>query len=308
MQLNERVLPSSSSYLLRVLHSSFFAAGSKMALRHNFTKKTYERDGALRLDVFPPCDVHPGTAPGWHEVETQVLDLYHAGMEALMSHASVPDQALLASRLHASRQQQQEAQGVPRSAAVEPQIEMIQERGAGEAGEDVAGRILEAAKTRAKLTHMAYTNEHCHWRTRALLRTGRGMWTPARAVNETTMLSAQQWQLFASPPPVPSKAVMARNNHASEHRDVDSAALCAAEGRPLRARAVRVVEMMLYSYESDILLMKLMEYGDLLHQLMVIQGRTDFNHRSRPIGLAVIKHLPPLTEWMQVLDRGEGEW
>ena len=81
------------------------------------------------------------------------------------------------------------------------------------------------------------------------------------------MLSAQQRQLFASPPPVPSKAVMARNNHASEHRDVDSAALCAAEGRPLRARAVRVVEMMLYSYESDILVMKLMEYGDLLHQL-----------------------------------------
>ena len=155
---------------------------------------------------------------------------------------------------------------------------------------------------------MAYTNEHCHWRTRALLRTGRGMWTPARAVNETTMLSAQQPQLFASPPPVPSEAVMARNNHASEHRDVDSAALCAAEGRPVRARAVRVVEMMLYSYESDILVMKLMEYGDLLHQLMVIQGRTDFNHRSRPLGLAVIKHLPPLTEWMQVLDRGEGEW
>ena len=185
---------------------------------------------------------------------------------------------------------------------------MIHERGAGEAGEDVAGRILEAAKTRAKLTHMACTNEHCHWRTRALLGTGRGMWTPARAVNETTMLSAQQRQLFASPPPVPSKAVMARNNHASEHRDVDSTALCAAEGRPLRARAVRVVEMMLYSYESDILLMKLMEYGDLLHQLMVIQGRTDFNHRSRPLGLAVIKHLPPLTEWMQVLDHGEVEW
>ena len=135
VQLNERVLPSSSSYLLRVLHS-FFAAGSKMALRHNFTKKTYERDGALRLDVFPPCDVHPGTAPGWHEVETQVLDLYHAGMEALMPHASVPDQALLASRRHASRQQQQEAQGVPRSAAVEPQIEMIHERGADEPGED----------------------------------------------------------------------------------------------------------------------------------------------------------------------------
>ena len=158
---------------------------------------------------------------------------------------------------------------------------MIHERGAGEAGEDVAGRILEAAKTLAKLTHMAYTNEHCHWRTRALLRTGRGMWTPARAVNETTMLSAQQRQLFASPQPVPSKAVMARNNHTSEHRDV---------------------------YESDILVMKLMQYGDLLHQLMVIQGRTDFNHRSRPLGLAVIKHLPPLTEWMQELDRGEVEW
>ena len=118
------------------------------------------------------------------------------------------------------------------------------------------------------------------------------------------MLSAQQRQLFALPPPVPSEAVMARNKHASEHRDVDSA----AEGRPVRARAVRVVAMMLYLYESDILVMKLMEYGDLLHQLMVIQGRTDFNHRSRPLGLAVIKHLPPLTEWMQVLDRGEGEW
>ena len=326
-----------------MLHISF-AAGSKVALHLNFTKKTYERHGRLRLDiVFPPCDVDLGTAPGWHEVETQALDLYHVGIEDLMSHASVPDQALLASRRHAlffpdrrpavagscleasasgghgepgsgrlrawrARQQQQEVQGVPQSAAVEPQIEMIHERGAGEAGEDVAGRILEAAKTRAKLTHMACTNEHCHWRTRALLRTGRGMWTPARAVNETTMLSAQQRQLFASPQPVPSKAMMARNNHASEHRDVDSAALCAAEGRPLRARAVRVVEMMLYSYESDILVMKLMEYGDLLHQLMVIQGRTDFNHRSRPLGLAVIKHLPPLTEWMQVLDRGEGEW
>ena len=56
VQLNERVLSSSSSYLLRVLHSSFFAAGSKVALHLNFTKKTYD----------------------------------HAGMEALMSHASVP--------------------------------------------------------------------------------------------------------------------------------------------------------------------------------------------------------------------------
>ena len=55
MQLNERVLSSSSSYLLRVLHTSF-AAGSKVALHLNFTKKTY----------------------------------HHAGMEALMSHASVP--------------------------------------------------------------------------------------------------------------------------------------------------------------------------------------------------------------------------
>ena len=55
MQLNERVLSSSSSYLLRVLHISF-AAGSKVALHLNFTKKTYD----------------------------------HAGMEALMSHASVP--------------------------------------------------------------------------------------------------------------------------------------------------------------------------------------------------------------------------
>ena len=53
VQLNERVLSSSSSYLLRALHSSF-AAGSKVALHLNFTKKTY------------------------------------AGMEALMSHASVP--------------------------------------------------------------------------------------------------------------------------------------------------------------------------------------------------------------------------
>ena len=98
MQLNERVLSSSSSYLLRVLHISF-AAGSKVALHLNFTKKTYERDGGLRLDVvFPPCDVDPGTAPGWHEVETQVLDRYHAGMEALMSHASVPNHALLTSR------------------------------------------------------------------------------------------------------------------------------------------------------------------------------------------------------------------
>ena len=55
MQLNERVLSSSSSYLLPVLHTSF-AAGSKVALHLNFTKKTYD----------------------------------HAGMEALMSHASVP--------------------------------------------------------------------------------------------------------------------------------------------------------------------------------------------------------------------------
>ena len=53
VQLNERVLSSSSSYLL--LHTSF-AAGSKVALHLNFTKKTYD----------------------------------HAGMEALMSHASVP--------------------------------------------------------------------------------------------------------------------------------------------------------------------------------------------------------------------------
>ena len=170
-----------------MLHISF-AAGSKVALHLNFTKKTYERHGRLRLDiVFPPCDVDLGTAPGWHEVETQALDLYHVGIEDLMSHASVPDQALLASRRHAlffpdrrpavagscleasasgghgepgsgrlrawrARQQQQEVQGVPQSAAVEPQIEMIHERGAGEAGEDMAGRILEAAKARAKLT------------------------------------------------------------------------------------------------------------------------------------------------------------
>ena len=69
-----------------------------------------------------------------------------------MSHASVPDQAFLASRRHASRQQQQEVQGVPRSAAVEPQTGMIHGKGAGEAGEDVAGRILVAAKARSKLT------------------------------------------------------------------------------------------------------------------------------------------------------------
>ena len=52
VQLNERLLSSSSSYLLRVLHTSF-AAGSKVALHHNFTKKTYERDGVLRLMCVP---------------------------------------------------------------------------------------------------------------------------------------------------------------------------------------------------------------------------------------------------------------
>ena len=52
MQLNERVLSSSSSYPLRVLHTSF-AAGSKIDLHHNFTKKTYERDGVLRLMCVP---------------------------------------------------------------------------------------------------------------------------------------------------------------------------------------------------------------------------------------------------------------
>ena len=61
VQLNERVLSSSSSYLLRVLHTSF-AAGSKVALHHNVTKKTYERDGVLRFDVRTrPCS--PRVAP-----------------------------------------------------------------------------------------------------------------------------------------------------------------------------------------------------------------------------------------------------
>ena len=338
MQLNERILSSNSSYILRVLYTSF-DAGRRAALHENFTRETYERDGALRLNVFTPCDFHPGTAPGWNEVETQVLDMYYVGMEELISRAYVPDHALLASRrdalffpqqrpasagscqAHASgrhgeprsarlkawrARQQQQQQQAKRPAGVDPQIEMTHERGASEP-QDVAERALEAAKTRAKLIHMECTNGHCHWRTRALLRTGRGMCTPARAVNQITMLSSQQRQIFASPPPVPSEAVIARKDHTSEHRDVDSAALCGAEGRPQRARAVRVVEMMLYSYESDILVMKLMEYGDLLHKLIVVEGRTDFNHRSRPLGLALIKHLPPLKQWLHVLDHGEVE-
>ena len=58
VQLNERLLSSSSSYLLRVLHTSF-AAGSKVALHHNFTKKTYERDGVQAPENYrrtPPAE------------------------------------------------------------------------------------------------------------------------------------------------------------------------------------------------------------------------------------------------------------
>ena len=62
MRLNEQILSSNSSYILRVLYTSF-DAGRRAALHENFTRETYERDGALRLNVFTPCDFHPGTAP-----------------------------------------------------------------------------------------------------------------------------------------------------------------------------------------------------------------------------------------------------
>ena len=66
--------------------------------------------------------------------------------------------------------------------------------------------------------------------------------------------------------------------------------------------------MMLYNFEADHLLIKLLEYGDLLHKLILVESRTDFNFRRKPLGFSLIKHLPVLRGWLDILDHGEVEY
>jgi hypothetical protein len=87
----------------------------------------------------------------------------------------------------------------------------------------------------------------------------------------------------------------------------DPEELCAAAGLPLRRISARVLEVMLYNHEADHLLVKLLEYGDLLEKLVVVEARTDFNFEQKPLGLELVKHLPALRRWLHVLDHGQVE-
>lgn len=87
----------------------------------------------------------------------------------------------------------------------------------------------------------------------------------------------------------------------------DPEELCAAAGLPLRRISARVVEVMLYNHEADHLLVKLLEYGDLLEKLVVVEARMDFNFEQKPLGMALVKYLPALRRWLHVLDHGQVE-
>ena len=64
---------------------------------------------------------------------------------------------------------------------------------------------------------------------------------------------------------------------------------------------------MLYNYEADHSLIKLLGYGDLLHKLILVESRTDFNFKRKPLGFSLIKHLPELRRWLDIIDHGEVE-
>jgi hypothetical protein len=79
-----------------------------------------------------------------------------------------------------------------------------------------------------------------------------------------------------------------------------SAALCASEGAQVRRHNAHVVEVMLYSYEADHLLMKLLE-------LILVQVRSDYNLKRKPLSYAIMKHHAPLRRCLHVIDLGKVE-
>jgi hypothetical protein len=38
---------------------------------------------------------------------------------------------------------------------------------------------------------------------------------------------------------------------------------------------------------------------------VVVEARTDFHFRTKPLGFALVKHLQPLQRWLHVLDHAE---
>jgi hypothetical protein len=38
---------------------------------------------------------------------------------------------------------------------------------------------------------------------------------------------------------------------------------------------------------------------------VVVEARTDFHFRTKPLGFALVKHLQPLRRWLHVLDHAE---
>ena len=92
-------------------------------------------------------------------------------------------------------------------------------------------------------------------------------------------------------------------NHPQEpDEDEDAEELCAAAGVHLARVSARVVEVMLFNHEADHLLVKLLEYGDLLEKLVVVESRTYFNFQVKPLGLALVKQAPAFRRFLHVLD------
>ncbi len=163
------------------------------------------------------------------------------------------------------------------------------------------------AGARSELTRLDCTptdedRTHCHWSVKALLKRGgfRDACEAARAVNTTAQLQPPELDVYAWTPPGLDESVL--------HEDEpDAQALCDSVGLPVRRREVLIVEAMLYNFEADHLLIKLLEYGDLLEKLIVVEARTDFNGKQKPLGLAMVKDEAALRRFAHVLDHGEIE-
>ena len=145
---------------------------------------------------------------------------------------------------------------------------------------------------------------HCHWTARELVAAGRAEETcaPALAINTTEQLSSDERDVYGWTPPDLNESVLQEPN---EYEDAEE--LCAAAGFPLARISARVVEVMLFNHEADHLLVKLLEYGDLLEKLVVMESRMDFNLKVKPLGLALVKHNPAFRRWLHVIDHGEVE-
>ena len=138
---------------------------------------------------------------------------------------------------------------------------------------------------------------------KALLKRGgfRDTCEAARAVNTTAQLQPSELDVYAWTPPQLDESVL------HEDDEQEAQALCDSVGLPVRSREVLIIEAMLYNYEADHLLIKLLEYGDLLEKLIVVEARTDFNGKQKPLGLAMVKNEAVLRRFAHVLDHGEIE-